>query len=536
MTSKVAGVPRTGASRSQPDVIELATLSSYLAHWAGERPGDVAVVSGADRLSWLTLHERVERCASGLAGLGVGRGDVVAMLAPQRWEFVVVYLALDRLQAIFLGLNTRHQMPELELVLNDARPSILLTIGEFNGRDYLREAQNLRRRCPSIRTLVDIDGAAPDGLTFEDLLSAGGNLSGLPEAVSATEPACIVYTSGSTGRPKGAVLPRRGLLLNHRALARVIAHTPFRAQCDHPIDHVGGIDRLYLVVILGGTLMLAERFRPQALLDQIAAERITYWMGEATQFVRCREYLRGQDLPDLRVINFVGALPGDLLSELAQISPAVTTGYGMTECCSAVMRSTWETDLPALARGVIGPVLDPAAARIVDASGRICERGEVGELQIRSGCLFIEYLGLPEKTQERFTADGWFASGDLFAEDEPGIYRFVARMGDVFSSGGYNIYPREVEALAAAHPAIGEAALIGVPDPTYGSVGWLYYTSVPDSHVTHEELRDFMRQSIANYKVPSRLIQLAAMPHLPNSKVDTKELRRRANDAMADAS
>lgn len=186
----MAGVPWTGASRSQPDVIELATLSSYLAHWASERPNDVAVVSGADRLSWLTLRERVERCASGLAGLGVGRGDVVAMLAPQRWEFVVVYLALDRLQAIFLGLNTRHQMPELELVLNDARPSILLTIGEFNGRDYLRDAQNLRRRCPSIRTLVDIDGAAQEGLTLEDLLSAGGNVSGLPEAVSATEAAC----------------------------------------------------------------------------------------------------------------------------------------------------------------------------------------------------------------------------------------------------------------------------------------------------------------------------------------------------------
>lgn len=535
MTRTAAGASSGGTSRGAPDVIELATISSYLAHWASLRPSDTAVVSGAERLSWSALRERVDRCASGLEGLGVGRGDVVAMLAPQRWEFVVVYLALDRLQAVFLGLNTRHQLPELELVLNDARPSVLLTVCDFSGRNYLRDAQRLRRRCSSIRTLVAIDAASQEELKFEDLLTAGGNPPDVPQAVSATEPACIVYTSGSTGRPKGAVLPRRGLLSNHRALARVVAHQPFRAQCDHPIDHVGGIDRLYLAVILGGTLVLAERFRPQALLDQIAAEQITYWMGEATQFVRCREYLHGKDLPDLRMINFVGSLPSGLLSELAQISPTLMTGYGMTECCSAVMRSTWDTDLAALARGVIGPLLDSMAGRIVGASGRVCEMGEVGELQIRSACLFIGYLGMPEKTQERFTADGWFATGDLFAEDGPGVYRFVARIGDVFSSGGYNIYPREIEAVAAAHPAIEEAALIGVPDPAYGKVGWLYYTSVPDSHVTHEELRDFMRQSIANYKVPARIIQLDTMPHLPNSKADTRELRRRANDAMADA-
>jgi acyl-CoA synthetase (AMP-forming)/AMP-acid ligase II len=546
VTGRVAGASSISASASAPDVVELATLSAYLAHWASLTPSDTAVVSGAERVSWSALRERVDRCASGLARLGVGRGDVVAMLSPQRWEFVVLYLALDRLQAVFLGLNTRHQLPELELVLNDAKPSVLLTVGHFNGRDYLRDAQSLRGRCPSISTLVaigpdstdtdSIDTGSPEELTFEDLLKAGSSPPGLPRAVSATEPACIVYTSGSTGRPKGAVLPRRGLLSNHRALARRIAHQPFRAQCDHPIDHVGGSDRLYLVVILGGSLILAERFRPQALLDQIDAERITYWMGEATQFVRCREYLRGRDLPDLRVINFVGALPGDLLSELAEVSAMVTTGYGMTECCSAVIRSTGRTDLAALARGVIGPLLDTMAGRIVDASGRACEIGEVGELQIRSACLFTGYLGLPERTQERFTSDGWFATGDLFAEDEPGVYRFVARIGDVFSSGGYNIYPREIEAAATAHPAVEEAALIGVPDPAYGSVGWLYYTSVPGHQVTHEEVRDFVRQGMANYKVPARVVQLDAMPHLPNSKIDAKELRRRAHEAMADAS
>ncbi|MGH3274034.1 MAG: AMP-binding protein, partial [Streptosporangiaceae bacterium] len=508
---------------------------AYLARWADERPSDIAVVSGTERVTWRDLRERVDRCASGFARLGVGRGDVVAMLAPQRWEFVVVYLTLDRLRAVFLGLNTRHQPPELELVLNDAQPTVLLTVGDFNGRDYLRDARDLKDRCPSVSTLIAVRAEAPGELTFDGLLPASGSLPGIPAAVPATEPACIVYTSGSTGRAKGAVLPRRGLLTNHRALARAVAHTPFRAQCDHPIDHVGGIDRLYLVVILGGTLVLAERFRPQDLPGQIAAERISYWMGEATQFIRCREYLPGHDLPDLREICFVGALPGDLLAELAQMAPALMTGYGMTECCSAVIRSGWDTDLPALARGVIGPMLDSMAGRIVGAAGRVCGPDEVGELQIRSACLFTEYLGLPEETRERFTPDGWFATGDLFAQDETGAYRFVARMGDVFSAGGYSIYPREIEAAAAAHPAIAEAALIGVPDPTYGSVGWLYFTGVPGSQVTHEELRDFLRHRIANYKIPARSIQLDIMPHLPNSKVDVKELRRRADDALAGA-
>ena len=144
MTGRVAGASSISTSASAPDVVELATLSAYLAHWASLTPSDTAVVSGAERVSWSALRERVDRCASGLARLGVGRGDVVAMLSPQRWEFVVLYLALDRLQAVFLGLNTRHQLPELELVLNDAKPSVLLTVGHFNGRDYLRDAQSLR--------------------------------------------------------------------------------------------------------------------------------------------------------------------------------------------------------------------------------------------------------------------------------------------------------------------------------------------------------------------------------------------------------
>src|SRR6185437_12078581 len=503
----MTGPTSADASPTAPDIPELTTLCCYLARWASERPGDLAVVSGSERLTWQALSERVDRCASGLARLGVGRGYTAAVLAPQRWEFVVVYLALDRLRAIFLGLNTRHQLPELELTLNDAQPSVLLTVSDFNGRDYLTDARALRQRCPSIRTLVTIGASAPGELTFSGLLTADRNLPGVPQAVPATEPACIVYTSGSTGRARGAVLPRRGLLTNHRVLARAIAHQPFRAQCDHPIDHVGGIDRLYLVVILGGTLVLAERFQPQALIDQIAAERVTYWAGEATQFVRCREYLHGQDLPDLRMINFVGALPADLLAELAQISPTLTTGYGMTECCSAVIRSTRDIDLRALAQGVIGPMLDSMAGRVVDASGHPCETGQVGELQIRSACLFVEYLGMPEDTQQRFTPDGWFATGDLFAQDELGAYRFVARIGDVFSSGGYSIYPREIEAVAAAHPAVQEAALIGVPDPTYGSVGWLYYTSVPNGQVPAGQLQDFLRHSVENYKLPARIIR-----------------------------
>ena len=173
------------------------------------------------------------------------------MLSPQRWEFVVLYLALDRLQAVFLGLNTRHQLPELELVLNDAKPSVLLTVGHFNGRDYLRDAQSLRGRCPSISTLVaigpdstdtdSIDTGSPEELTFEDLLKAGSSPPGLPRAVSATEPACIVYTSGSTGRPKGAVLPPARIAVKPSGPGPEGLRTSRSApQCDHPIDHCRG--------------------------------------------------------------------------------------------------------------------------------------------------------------------------------------------------------------------------------------------------------------------------------------------------------
>jgi acyl-CoA synthetase (AMP-forming)/AMP-acid ligase II len=227
-------------------------------------------------------------------------------------------------------------------------------------------------------------------------------------------------------------------------------------------------------------------------------------------------------------IAWSGAMaPENLVRRLHALGPPLSSFYGMTETVGSVCYSDAGASLPDLARTIGRP--DPRYdVRIADAEGSAAPRGEAGEIQVRGDFLMLGYLNNAEATREAFTTDGWLRTGDLAIEEPDGQFRLIGRLREMFKSGGYNVYPKEVETVLESHPAVGLSAVVATPDPLYGEVGTAFLVCNAGAAVDDALLRSHCRERLANYKIPKRFHVLDVMPMLPIGKVDRAELRRRA--------
>lgn len=516
-----------------PRIPDHSSLGGYVDQWRQEQPHEVAIVFEGKRWTWTELAAAVETLVESLRDAGVRRGDRIAMLSWQCVEFVITYLAIERVGATFVGLSPRYRLPELRFLLQDARPRVAL-ISASLGRELCGSSVvgELRDNHPYVEIIVSMHGTFEGVYAFDELL-AGCNehFPAAREPVRSDSsqehgedepPICIVYTSGSSGQPKAARLPNRSLLHNYRVGAELFYHQPFRTYNCHPIDHIGGIDRLYQTIMLGGMLVLDQRFEPERTLEQTQAERLTYWLGEATQYIKLAPFFSSFDLSSLRVVRYVGPLPEETLKVLRQIAPLVMTSYGSSETCASLVFTDESTSLEELRDGNVGRPIDGFTMRVVDSNrNRIV--GDIGELEVHSEWIFSGYGGETNAGKVTLTEDGWFRTGDLFKENEDGSFTIVGRSNDVYKSGGYNIHPAEVEAVLMAHPLVKGACVIGVPDPTFIAVGRAFV--VLRSAMDTAQLREFLRERLAGYKVPKEIVVLEQMPLLRNDKVDRNRLR-----------
>jgi len=510
-----------------------SSLWSYVNQWRQEQPDEVAIVFEGKRWTWEELAAAIDTVVESLRDSGVRRGDRIAMLSWQCVEFAITYLAIERLGATFVGLSPRYQLPELRYLLQDARPRVVLISASLgSGPSGSSVVGELRENHPYVEMIVSMHGTFEGAYAFDELLaSRNDHFSAAPEPVHSDSsheygedepPICIVYTSGSSGQPKAARLPNRSLLHNYRVGAELFYHKPFRTYNCHPIDHIGGIDRLYQTIMLGGVLTLDQRFEPELALKQTEAESLTYWLGEATQFIKLSPFVGSFDLSSLRVVRYVGPLPEENLKVLRQIAPLVMTSYGSSETCASLVFTDESTSLEALRDGNVGRPIDGFTMRVVD-SNRNRVVGDVGELEVQSEWIFSGYGTETNAAKAPLTEDGWFRTGDLFKENEDGSFTIIGRSNDVYKSGGYNVHPAEVEAVLMAHPLVKEACVIGVPDPTYIAVGRAFV--VLRSAMDTGRLREFLRERLAGYKVPKEIVVLEQMPLLRNDKVDRSRLR-----------
>jgi acyl-CoA synthetase (AMP-forming)/AMP-acid ligase II len=512
---------------------QLSSLVSYLDWWCERVPEREAAIDGDCRVSYGQLADLVDQCARAFLSAGVGPGDRIAMLSTPRVEFLIAFLAMNRIGAVWVGLNPRHKLAELDYVLRDSGAKLLLAIERFEDRDFREDLQRLAQLPELLAPPLVIEGERPRLDFFAGLQTQCVDDRQLEQAtamLTPCRPICVVYTSGSTGQPKGAVLSDHGFVAAHLRWGAHLAVSAMRLTVELSIDHVDGLGRPLFALLQGGTVILQRRFDPRATLECIERERATFWFAELTQWIKCHPYLSEYDLSSLEVVGYVGGPPSqDLLLALKVIGARIFTGYGMTELSSAALLSDFDTPWEILEEANVGRPMDGIMARLVTAEGEPAPKNGEGFLQLRGDTTFLGYLNRPEATASAFTADGWFRTGDLLRERANGTFDFIGRADQTYKSGGYNIYPREIELVLESHPQIACAAVVPVPDEVFQVVGHAFVEPTDSARKpSADELFEHCQESLASYKVPKSITVLDTLPILRNEKVDRPTLRELA--------
>ncbi|MEE8544198.1 MAG: malonyl-CoA synthase [Alphaproteobacteria bacterium] len=474
--------------------------------------------------SYRELDQTSGRFARLLTTLGVAKGDRVAVLTDKSPQAILFYLACLRAGAIYLPLNTAYRRPEVEHVLADAEPAVMVCAPK-------RQAEfGMSARAAGVRHLLTLDAKGGGTLVDSSRDLAPGFESA---AVSGDELAALLYTSGTTGRPKGAMLSHGNLAANaltlHRAWGFEAGDVLLHAL---PIFHTHGLFVAINCVLLNGSAMLLlPRFDAARVIAHLP--RATVFMGVPTYYLRLLGH-PGLDAACCAGMRLFVSGSAPLLDETfhafhARTGHTILERYGMTE-------TGMNTSNPLAAErraGTVGPPLPGVEARVVDAAGGVVARGEAGVLEVRGANVFKGYWRDPEKTRAEFRADGFFVTGDLARIDSDGYVSIVGRARDLIISGGYNVYPKEVEARIDAIDGVEESAVVGVPHPDFGeAVTAAVKLSPGGAALSAEAIGERLADELANYKLPKRIYFVDELPRTAMGKVQKNVLRERYREAF----
>jgi acyl-CoA synthetase (AMP-forming)/AMP-acid ligase II len=511
--------------------LECTRIHDLLASHAAVIPDAIAAVEGEERIDHAELAARVDTIARALVASGIEPGDRVATMVPPSLDFWLTYLASVSVGAIWLGLNPRYQLPEYAYLLGDAAPRLIFCRSEYEDRPYLAELQTVGT---SVETFVAIGEANGRAIGFDDFLTRAAEcsenvLADRRAVVDREDIAVIVYTSGTTGKPKGAMLSHRAImaacLCNLCWMADGLESTIEVA----PINHVGALNNVCMnVFAYGGRIIFYHRVDMEAISQITREEELSYLVASPTSFAMFGAQPDNglERLGHYSLIVFGGGATAEsLLQPIFETGVPMFNVYGQTETCG-IVTATEGGASPKVMAETFGQPLPGAEMRIADAAGTPLPLGTAGEIQVRGPYCMTGYFGRPEATAEAFTSDGYLRTGDLGVEHADGNYSFVGRMKEMYKSGGYNIYPVEIELALCEHPAIGLAAVLPIPHPIFQEVGHAFIEA-PEGRLDETELRDFLKSRLANYKIPKHFSFEAALPKLPNMKIDKQALKRR---------
>ncbi len=517
------------------------TLGAALAAAAQQHGYGMFCIDGDLQTSYRELDELSARLARGLLARGIGRGDRIGLLMLNQIEWVQLFFAATRIGAIVVGMSVRYRDNELEYMVNDGRVKAVFTIGEHEGHDFPAMFERLAPRLPGLEHICRVESAgqaAADAGTGANPLhwligvdAGDAALQAAQAAVRGGDLAMIIYTSGTTGRPKGAGLTHHSMLASARAQAghmRADAHDLI--QMASPLNHVGGITCGVLAMLCaGGVVDLVAEFKAPVVLERMRRHPPTIVGGVPTMMTLLLMHSQGMDIDfgQVRII-FVGGSNVDatLLSQLKARMPnaAPMNLYGLSESSGAIVLMPWD-GTPDDIMSTIGKAIGDAQVRVVDKQRQPVPTGTVGELSFRGCGVIPGYVGAAAAASDAFTADGWLLTGDLGMLDERGYITLKGRAKDMYIQGGFNVYPAEVEAYIAQHPAVAMVAGIGVPDPVMGEIGRYYIVCKPGTSLTVAQLREHCKAGLADYKVPRQVEFRDTLPLTPAGKIHKAALR-----------
>jgi acyl-CoA synthetase (AMP-forming)/AMP-acid ligase II len=513
----------------------LRRLNDYVEWYAQTTPHALAI-SGRERLTYLQLHSHVRLCAAALAGCGVGPGDRVATLSTPGGAFEVTFLAAVMLGAVWVGLNPRHTTAELNEAIATLAPKVIFARRTIDNRSYEPWISALPASITAI-TLSDGTAGALAGFAERKHVDTK-TLSAMAALASPDAPCLIVFTSGSSGRSKGAMISQSALIGASLVQLAQWPVEPLRVLNNLPINHIGCVGDLCCYALIGGgTNVYSERFDPAETVALCEQERVTVLGQVPTQFILTLNApaFRASALNSVRLIFWGGAQASlELVESLRALGKPIATSYGQTESVGSVTFTPPHATLEELATTVGCPVV-PYELRLIDDAGNEVAVSQPGEIQVRTPFRMSGYWRDPEATARSITPDGWLRTGDIGIFTENGMLRLVGRTTETFKSGGYNIYPAEIEQAAASHPAVADVAVVSLDDPVFGKIGAAMAQVKAGDELTVAALLTHLAERLANYKLPKRILITDALPKLPVGKIDKVAIREFfIREAMAD--
>ncbi len=513
------------------------TVASALAHRATADPEGVFLRAGDRSLTFGEVDGQAEALAAALHSLGIEAGDRIAVVLPACPEFVVTMLAVAKLGGVIVPLNPRLTVTELHYMLRHSEAVAAVTAESYHGVDYLQVFEDFLVQLPELQYLVTVgeeDLWYDDRIfQYEDLLSAGGGRDyPAPSADPESDTFAILYTSGTTGKPKGVSLSHANLIYSAASTAEALELVPE--------DRVAGVSALFHVfgmgpgvlgcLLSGASLVLMEDMDATGVLDLVEQQRVTVQYGIPTLFVtELREQERNpRDLSSLRLGLVAGAPVSETLARRIEegLTPTLLVAYSLTETASTVAVSR-VTDPPAKRRFTVGRPVESTQVRILEDASELPVES-VGEIAVRGPGVMLGYYRQPQETRASLDPEGYFLTGDLGMVDEDGFLHLVGRRKEVIIRTGFNVYPRELEDRLHAHPAVHEAAVVGVPDDVLGEAICACVVPVEGALVSGPEIRDWCRETLADYKVPDLVRFFEDFPRTGTGKVRRVDLARLA--------
>ena len=502
------------------------TLTGWLGRHAEARPDHPALVHGEARLTYGELALRAERLAAGLAGIGLGRGDIVALQLPNIPEYVIAHAAIARIGAVMQTLHMPYRGAEMEDLLGHSGARAFICVDRLGDHPTAEVAKALRDRLPALEHVIVHGRAVAGAHALADL--PGSAPTPLPRPPAPDDPWLLMYTSGTSASPKGVATSYRPFLNNVRMSAGEFALTPEDAVLSAaPFSHLYGISAMHLALNAGAAAVLLPRFTPTDFAAAIEAGRATALFTGPAHNAACLAAgsYDGCDLSSVRFAVISGAAcPPELAREIDDrlVNGTVLQLWGMTEIqAGAYSRPGDPAELRHTSAGRASPGTE---LRVVGADGGVLPAGHEGELQIRGASVFPGYYNNDAANAAAFDGD-WFRTGDLARIDAAGYLHLTGRLKEIINRGGVKFNPLDIEALINRMPQVRLSAIVPMPDPVLGEKACVFVEPDGEGEVTLEAIIAHLdAHRIARNKWPERLELVATMPLTPTNKIMKSKL------------
>ena len=531
MVTVVDGVSH---AKGQPFEYQKLSLPQMLDRTVQQHKERTAIYYYDQKISYKELQDLTRQVSGALKASEVKKGDRIGIMLPNCPQYVASFFGVLRRGAIVIQINPMYTKRELDSILNDSGAEVLIVSGDLYPRVEKMSFYSRLKKVVIVESGSSVEKNHANAVSWESFLNEAAPVPDEPVDTE-QDVAVFQYTGGTTGRSKGAMLTHQNLVVNVQQIHEHASGNPLTEQDKIltviPLFHVYGMTcAMSLGIFLGSSVILLPRFEPLEVLQTIQKHRPSYFPGVPTMYVALNAYPKAEQygIDAIRIINSGSAsLPVELIQSFEKKTGATMyEGYGLSEA-SPTTHSTPRTGQRK--PGSVGVPLPGTEAKIVDleTGTRTLPIRETGELVIRGPQVMKGYWNMPEETRQTIK-NGWLYTGDIARMDEDGYFYIVDRKKDLIIAGGYNIYPREIEEVLYTHPAVLEAAVVGVPHPYRGETVKAYLVLKPGEKVTAQEIESFCRKNLAAFKVPKQFEFRSSLPKNAVGKILRRVLREEA--------